>query len=53
MYVTVHRGTQQIGGNLVEIGTAHTRLLLYQTVDVLSLSPGVRTDIDCLYVAAV
>ena len=27
MYVTVHRGTQQIGGNLVEIGTAHTRLL--------------------------
>ena len=27
MYVTVHRGTQQIGGNLVEIGTAQTRLL--------------------------
>ena len=27
MYVTVHRGTQQIGGNLVEIGAAHTRLL--------------------------
>lgn len=27
MYVNVHRGTQQIGGNLIEIGTAHTRLL--------------------------
>lgn len=27
MYVTVHRGTQQIGGNLIEIGTANTRLL--------------------------
>lgn len=27
MYVTVHRGTQQIGGNLIEIGTAQTRLL--------------------------
>lgn len=27
MYVTVHRGTQQIGGNLIEIGTEQTRLL--------------------------
>ena len=27
MYVTVHRGTQQIGGNLIEIGTDQTRLL--------------------------
>lgn len=27
MYVTVHRGTRQIGGNLVEIGTGQTRLL--------------------------
>lgn len=27
MYVTVHRGTWQIGGNLIEIGTANTRLL--------------------------
>lgn len=27
MYVTVHRGTQQIGGNLVEISTDKTRLL--------------------------
>lgn len=27
MYVTVHRGTHQIGGNLIEIGTAETRLL--------------------------
>lgn len=28
MYVTVHRGTRQIGGNLIEIGTDRTRLLL-------------------------
>lgn len=27
MYVIVHRGTAQIGGNLIEIGTAQTRLL--------------------------
>lgn len=27
MYVTVHRGTRQIGGNLIEIGTDQTRLL--------------------------
>ena len=27
MYVTVHRGTRQIGGNLIEIGMANTRLL--------------------------
>ena len=27
MYVTVHRGTQRIGGNLIEIGTDETRLL--------------------------
>lgn len=27
MYVTVHRGTQQIGGNLIEISTDQTRLL--------------------------
>lgn len=27
MYVTVHRGTRQIGGNLVEVGTDRTRLL--------------------------
>lgn len=27
MYVIVHRGTQQIGGNLIEIGTSRTRLL--------------------------
>ncbi len=27
MYVKVHRGTQQIGGNLIEIGTDETRLL--------------------------
>jgi ribonuclease J len=27
MYVTVHRGTQQIGGNLIEISTENTRLL--------------------------
>lgn len=27
MYVKVHRGTQQIGGNLIEIGTKQTRLL--------------------------
>lgn len=27
MYVTVHRGTRQIGGNLIEIGTDRTRLL--------------------------
>ena len=27
MYVTVHRGTRQIGGNLVEISTSQTRLL--------------------------
>lgn len=27
MYITVHRGTQQIGGNLIEIGTENTRLL--------------------------
>ncbi len=27
MYVTVHRGTHQIGGNLIEIGTDQTRLL--------------------------
>ena len=25
MYVTVHRGTRQIGGNLIEIGTDRTR----------------------------
>lgn len=27
MYITVHRGTRQIGGNLIEIGTDQTRLL--------------------------
>ena len=27
MYVTVHRGTRQIGGNLIEIGTSQTRML--------------------------
>ena len=27
MYVTVHRGTQRIGGNPIEIGTDETRLL--------------------------
>lgn len=27
MYVTVHRGTQQIGGSLIEVGTEKTRLL--------------------------
>lgn len=27
MYVTVHRGVRQIGGNLIEIGTDQTRLL--------------------------
>lgn len=27
MYVKVHRGARQIGGNLIEIGTKHTRLL--------------------------
>ena len=27
MYVKVHRGTQQIGGNLIEIGAGKTRLL--------------------------
>lgn len=27
MYIRVHKGTQQIGGNLLEIGTDETRLL--------------------------
>lgn len=27
MYIKIHRGTAQIGGNLIEIGTAETRLL--------------------------
>lgn len=28
MYVLVHRGCHQIGGSMIEVGTAHTRLLL-------------------------
>ncbi|MEG2119885.1 MAG: MBL fold metallo-hydrolase, partial [Pseudoflavonifractor sp.] len=27
MYIKIHRGTQQIGGNIIEIGTAKTKLL--------------------------
>ncbi len=27
MYIKIHRGTTQIGGNLIEIGTAQTRIL--------------------------
>lgn len=27
MYIKIHRGTAQIGGNLIEIGTAQTRIL--------------------------
>ena len=43
MYVTVHRGTQQIGGNLVEIGTAHTRLLFDAGADLPPLD-GPKTE---------
>ncbi len=28
MYILVHRGCHQIGGSVIEVGTAHTRLLL-------------------------
>ena len=27
MYIKIHRGTTQIGGNLIEIGTEKTRIL--------------------------
>ena len=27
MYIKIHRGAAQIGGNLIEIGTAQTRIL--------------------------
>lgn len=45
MYIKIHRGTTQIGGNLIEIGTAQTRILFDAGTNLPSLDGKENKDL--------